>query len=105
MILPVLEKAPAALSHAWHKRPLNSSTEVRLTRLCTQRCRQCQVYERTTEPASMDIHMFRHIARELSRYGAYIGFISGGEATMVHDLPQILLESRKTFPVATTLVT
>ncbi len=105
MILSLLKKTPAALSHAWQKRPLNSSTEVRLTRLCTQRCRQCQVYERTTEPASMDIHMFRQIARELSRYGAYIGFISGGEATMVHDLPHILIESRKTFPVATTLVT
>jgi len=105
MILPVLKKSPTALTHAWHQRPLNSSTEVRLTRLCTQRCRQCQVYERKTEPASMDIHMFRHIARELSRYGAYIGFISGGEATMVHDLPGILIESKKTFPAATTLVT
>jgi MoaA/NifB/PqqE/SkfB family radical SAM enzyme len=105
MNLHLLKKAPAALSHARGGRPLNSSTEIRLTRLCTQRCRQCQVYERKTEPASMDIRMFRHIAHELQLYGAYIGFISGGEATMVHDLPEILLEAKKSFPVATTLVT
>ncbi|HNW59534.1 MAG TPA: radical SAM protein [bacterium] len=105
MILPILKNSRAILSHARHRRPLNSSTEVRLTRLCTQRCRQCQVYERTTEPASMDLGMFRHIARELQHYGAYIGFISGGEATLVPDLPEILLEAKKTFPVATTLVT
>lgn len=91
--------------HGLHRRPLNSSTEIRLTRLCTQRCRQCQVYERRTEPASMDLAMFRKVAAELQAYGAYIGFISGGEATMVPDLPEILLEARKVFPVATTLVT
>lgn len=105
MIPHLVKKGPAILSHAWDRRPLNSSTEVRLTRLCTQRCRQCQVYERTTEPASMDLASFRRIARELQQYGAYIGFISGGEATLVHDLPEILLEAKKTFPVATTLVT
>ena len=105
MILHMLKNSANIAAHAWQKRPLNSSTEVRLTRLCTQRCRQCQVYERKTEPASMDLPMFRHIARELQNYGAYIGFISGGEATMVHDLPEILLESKRTFPIATTLVT
>jgi MoaA/NifB/PqqE/SkfB family radical SAM enzyme len=105
MNLSSLKNAPAAAAHALHQRPLNSSTEVRLTRLCTQRCRQCQVYERKTEPASMDLHMFSHVAEQLRAYGSYIGFISGGEATMVPDLPEILLAAKKTFPVATTLVT
>lgn len=101
----LIQNLPRAVVHASGRRPLNSSTEVRLTRLCTQRCRQCQVYERKTEPASMDIHMFRHVARQLRDYGSYIGFISGGEATMVADLPEILHEAKRTFPVATTLVT
>lgn len=105
MSLDLLKKGPLFVAHALSRRPLNTSTEVRLTRLCTQRCRQCQVYERTTEPASMNLAMFRHLARELRKYGAYIGFISGGEATLVHDLPEILLEAKRTFPVATTLVT
>ena len=85
--------------------PLNSSTEIRLTRLCTQQCRQCSVYERRTDPPSMDIASFRIIARRLRDYGAYIGFISGGEATLVPDLDQILLEAKRTFSQATTLVT
>ena len=105
MKFALLKNSPQALTNAWKSRPLNSSTEVRLTRLCTQRCRQCQVYERHTKPASMDIRMFSDIAAQLRAYGAYIGFISGGEATMVPDLPEILLEAKKTFPVATTLVT
>ncbi len=91
--------------HGIRQKPLNSSTEIRLTRLCTQRCRQCQVYERRTEPASMDLALFRRVAAALKEYGAYIGFISGGEATLVPDLPEILLEAKKVFPVATTLVT
>jgi len=87
------------------KLPLNSSTEIRLTRLCSQRCRQCSVYERKTIPASMDIERFRLIAQRLREYGAYIGFISGGEATLVPDLDMILTEAKKTFSLATTLVT
>ncbi len=93
------------ISHSIQKLPFNSSTEIRLTRLCTQRCRQCSVYERKTVPASMDADRFKIIAERLREYGAYIGFISGGEATMVPDLDQILLEAKKTFSVATTLVT
>lgn len=87
------------------KLPLNSSTEIRLTHLCTQRCRQCSVYERTTEPPYMSLEQFQIIAERLRDYGAYIGFISGGEATLVPDLEKILIEARKTFAIATTLVT
>lgn len=96
---------PKALRRVTQKLPLNSSTEIRLTHLCSQRCRQCRVYERTTDPPYMSLEQFQLIAERLRDYGAYIGFISGGEATLVPDLDKILIEAKKTFPIATTLVT
>ena len=96
---------PHVIKKGIGRRPLNSSTEIRLTRLCTQRCRQCRIYERTTEPSSMSWESFRVIAQRLRDYGAYIGFISGGEATLVPHLDKILLEAKKTFLHSTTLVT
>jgi len=86
------------------RQPLNSSTEIRLTHLCTQRCRQCSVYKRTTKPAMMSLESFNIIANRLRQYGAYIGFISGGEATLVPYLEKILIKSKETFSTATTLV-
>ncbi|HFE52326.1 MAG TPA: radical SAM protein [Bacteroidetes bacterium] len=94
-----------ALANAFWQRPMNSSTEIRITRLCTQRCRQCSVYERRTRPPSLSLQAFEHIASELRRYGAYIGFISGGEATLVPELPEMLVVARRTFALETTLVT
>ncbi len=87
------------------QRPLNSSTEIRITRLCSQRCRQCSVYERTTEPPNMSLENFKLVAERLKNYGAYIGFVSGGEATLVPHLGEILVEAKKTFALATNLVT
>lgn len=87
------------------RKPVNSSTEIRLTRHCTQRCRQCSVYDRRTRPPTMTWENFRTVARRLRDYGAHIGFISGGEATLVPYLDKILIESKKTFRLATTLVT
>lgn len=92
------------ISNALDGRPLNSSTEIRLTRLCSQRCRQCSVYDRTTEPATMSLEQFRLVAQRLRDYGAYIGFISGGEATLVPHLDDILVLAKQTFSIATTLV-
>lgn len=91
--------------HRLRGRPLNSSTEIRLTRLCTQRCRQCDVYSRRTVPPSLDLKRFRLIASRLRDYGAYMGMISGGEPILVPDLAEILLEAKRTFSVAVTLVT
>ncbi len=93
------------LNNLLHRRPVNSSTEIRLTRLCTQRCRQCRVYERETQPASMSLEQFQMIRRRLREYGAWLGFISGGEALLAPDLLPILAEAKKTFRCATTLVT
>ena len=100
-----LQRTKLGISHFINKLPLNSSTEIRITRLCTQRCRQCQVYERKTQPASMTVDMFKWVAQRLQEYGSHIGFISGGEPTMVPHLDKILIEANKTFPLATTLVT
>ncbi len=86
-------------------RPLNSSTEIRITRLCSQRCRQCNVYNRRTVPASLDLKRFRLIASRMRDYGAYVGLISGGEPLLAADLEEILLEAKRTFSVAVTLVT
>jgi len=105
MIATAKQFVTKAIPRMVKRLPVNSSTEIRLTRLCTQRCRQCSVYERTTEPPSMDFESFKIIAQRLREYGAYIGFISGGEATLVPELDKILLESKKTFTQATTLVT
>lgn len=53
----------------------------------------------------MSLENFRIVAERLRSYGAYVGFISGGEATLVPYLDQILPEAKKTFSSATTLVT
>ncbi len=86
-------------------KPLNSSTEIRLTRLCTQHCRQCSLYERTTVPSTMNLEKFKQLCQKLKEYGSYIGFISGGEATLVPHLDKILIEAKKTFSLSTILVT
>ena len=88
-----------------NRRPLNSCTEIRLTRLCTQRCRQCSIYEKTDTPPYMSVAQFKTLAKKLRDYGAYIGFISGGEPTLVPHLEEILLEARNTFSLSTVLVT
>ncbi len=53
----------------------------------------------------MSLERFRVIARRLRDYGAYIGFISGGEPTLVDHLDRILMEAKRTFLLSTTLVT
>jgi len=101
----MLRSIPKLVRNAVARRPFNSSTEVRLTWHCTQRCRQCRVYERNSQPVMMSLAQFRILADRLRSYGAYLGFISGGEALLVPHLQDILLEAKKTFTIATTLVT
>ncbi|MBN2012144.1 radical SAM protein [candidate division KSB1 bacterium] len=105
MLKTLQQLAVKGALRAIQRQPLNSSTEIRLTRLCTQRCRQCSVYERTSEQAMLTLPQFREIMAKLHDYGAYIGFISGGEATLVPDVEQMLIEAKQTFTSATTLVT
>ena len=53
----------------------------------------------------MSWEKFQRINQKLKEYGSYIGFISGGEATLVPHLDKILIEAKKTFTLSTTLVT
>lgn len=103
--MSIFQRTKSGFSHLLNKRPLNSSTEIRITHLCTQRCRQCRIYERQNTPASMTLDMFKTVTKKLREYGSHIGFISGGEPTMVPYLDEILVDAKQTFPVATTLVT
>jgi len=104
-LIDVTKLAGRAASCWLHRRPMNTSTEMRITRLCSQRCRQCDVYNRRTQPPSLDSSRFRILARRLRDYGAHVGLISGGEPLLAPDVEDILQEARKTFPVAVTLVT
>jgi MoaA/NifB/PqqE/SkfB family radical SAM enzyme len=53
----------------------------------------------------MSPNQFQKIADKLKAYGAYIGFISGGEPTLVPNLEEILRIAKDTFSLSTTLVT
>ena len=104
-LMNVTKLAGRAASCWLHRRPMNTSTEMRITRLCSQRCRQCDVYNRRTRPPSLDLDRFRILAGRLRDYGAHVGLISGGEPLLAPDVEDILREARRTFPVAVTLVT
>jgi MoaA/NifB/PqqE/SkfB family radical SAM enzyme len=104
-LIDVTKLARQAARRWLQRRPLNTSTEMRITRLCSQRCRQCNVYNRRTQPPSLDLERFRMLAGRLRDYGAHVGLISGGEPLLVPQVEDILKEARETFPVAVTLVT
>ncbi len=89
-----------------HNRPINSVVEIRITRLCTQRCLQCNIYNRKTEFAHIDFKHFKIIAQKLKEYGSFIGMISGGEPLLNPDLAKILSGSclKYVFPTAISLV-
>jgi len=87
-----------------HNRPINSVTEIRITRLCTQRCLQCDVYNRKTEFTHIDITHFEIIAQKLMEYGSFIGMISGGEPLLNPELAKILLRAKNVFSSALSLV-
>jgi MoaA/NifB/PqqE/SkfB family radical SAM enzyme len=91
------------LNNLAHQRPFNSSTEVRITYKCTQRCRQCVIPFKNTH--TMTLPEFQQVMANLRDYGAYVGFISGGEVTMVDELPEMMREADRTFQYATTMVT
>ncbi len=87
------------------RRPANSATEVRLTRLCSQRCRQCAIPWGAVPAETISLEQFRRLAANLRQYGAAAGFISGGEPSLHPDLPAIFEEALRTFPLACTVNT
>jgi len=112
---PPVPAAPARLTRAgalrrlianWGAgRPANTATEVRITRLCTQRCRQCAIPWGAVPAETMSAAAFRTVAARLRMHGAGVGFISGGEPSLHPDLSEILEEALRTFPLACTLNT
>lgn len=99
-----MKNSRKAVANLIKNRPLNSVTEIKITRLCNQRCRQCNIYEKRTEPKHLTYTNFRRMARRLQRYGSFVGFISGGEPILNPELPEILLYSKKVFPLSVSLV-
>ena len=87
------------------RRPANTATEIRITRLCSQRCRQCAIPIGAVPADTMPLDAFRALAAKIRNYGAGAGFISGGEPTLHPQLPEILEEAVRTFPLACTLNT
>ncbi|MBC8526902.1 MAG: radical SAM protein [Candidatus Cloacimonetes bacterium] len=102
--LNLLKNSCKAVASFSKNRPINSVTEIKITRLCNQRCRQCNIYEKQTEPKHLTYTNFRRVARRLQKYGSFVGFISGGEPILNPELPEILLYSRKIFPLSVSLV-
>ena len=100
----LLKNNAKAITHFINNRPINFVTEIKITHLCNQRCRQCNIYEKHTEPKHLTYKNFQKVAQRLQKYGSLIGMISGGEPLLNPDLPKILLHSKKVFPLSTSLV-
>lgn len=110
--IPVAPQRLSRSGAAWRllrnlaaRRPANTVTELRITRLCSQRCRQCAIPWGAPPEATMSLGEFREIAARLRDYGALVGFISGGEPSLHPDLPAMLDEALRTFPLACTVNT
>ena len=75
------------------------------TNRCTQTCPMCNSYVLAqTNRRMMSIDEFRRYLRKLAPYGVASCTISGGEPTIVSDMPEILIEAQKSFPFGVTLI-
>ena len=75
------------------------------TNRCTQTCPMCNSYVLAqTNRRMMSIEEFRRYLRKLAPYGVASCTISGGEPTIVPDMPEILIEAQKSFPFGVTLI-
>ena len=102
--LNLLKNSCKAVENFLKNKPINTVTEIKITRLCNQKCRQCNIYEKSTTPKNLTLQDFKKISRNLQKYGSFVGFISGGEPLLNPDLPEILLHSKKIFPLSVSLV-
>lgn len=91
--------------HFFQNMPLNTVTEIKITRLCNQRCRQCTIYKKKGTPPYLSLAQFREIGRRLQQYGSFVGMISGGEPLLHPDIQKILTYAKKVFPLSVSLVT
>jgi len=75
------------------------------TNRCTQTCPMCNSYVLAqTNRANMSIDEFRRYLRTLAPYRVASCTISGGEPTIVPDMPEILIEAQRSFPFGVTLI-
>ncbi len=103
-ILNLLKNCAKATIHFINNHPINFVSEIKITHLCNQRCRQCNIYEKHTEPKHLTFKNFQKVAHRMQEYGSFVGMISGGEPLLNPDLPKILHCSKKVFPLSTSLI-
>ncbi|MBN2017261.1 MAG: radical SAM protein [Candidatus Cloacimonetes bacterium] len=101
----LLKTLPKVAQHFLQNKPINSVTEIKITRLCNQRCRQCNIHEDLTGNPYMSLSEYMLVLRRLKKYGSLVGMISGGEPLLHPDIIEILKHAQKTFPLSVSLVT
>jgi MoaA/NifB/PqqE/SkfB family radical SAM enzyme len=101
----IIQSCIKAGRHFFNNMPLNTVTEVKITRLCNQRCRQCTIYKKKETPPYLSFSQFQKIGKRLRQYGSFVGMISGGEPLLHPDIRAILTHSMEIFPVSVSLVT
>lgn len=75
------------------------------TNRCTQTCPMCNSYVLAqSNGAMMSIEDFRRYLKKLAPYRVAACTISGGEPTIVPDMPEILIEAQRSFPFGVTLI-
>lgn len=75
------------------------------TNCCTQTCPMCNSYVLAqTNRADMKVEVFRRYLEKLAPYRIASCTISGGEPTIVPDMPEILVEAQRSFPFGVTLI-
>jgi len=101
----LIQSCIKAGKHFFNNMPLNTVTEIKITRLCNQRCRQCTIYKKKGAAPHLSFSQFRKIGRRLRKYGCFVGMISGGEPLLHPDIQKILTYAKEIFPVSVSLVT
>ena len=101
----LLKTLPKVINNYFNDRPINSVTEIKVTHVCNQRCRQCNIYKDKSKPIHLSFPKYKKICKNLNNYGALVGMISGGEPLLNPEINQILLHSLKIFPLSVSLVT
>ena len=100
----LLQTLPKVTKHFLQNKPINSVTEIKITRLCNQRCRQCNIHEDREGNPHMSMSEYMLVLRRLKQYGSLVGMISGGEPLLHPDIIQILAQAKKVFPLSVSLV-
>ncbi len=101
----LLKTLPKITKHLCVNKPINSVTEIKVTRLCNQRCRQCNIHENREGNPYVNLSEYDIVLQRLRKYGSLVGMISGGEPLLHPDIIEILKRAKKTFPVSVSLVT